>query len=313
MLLQADSLTRLYGNFVAVDGLSFHIDRGEIVGFLGPNGAGKTTTLRMLTCFLPPTSGTARIAGFDIHTHSMKVRQHVGYMPENNPLYGEMRCEEYLKFRSQLKGIPRSQRRRQTDYCVELCDLGEVRNRPISALSKGYRQRVGLADSLLANPDVLLLDEPTIGLDPNQIRRTRQTIRDLGEEHTVLLSTHILQEAEATCDRVIIIDRGQIVADESVGDLSGKASAPMVKAQIKAEPSQLKEKILALDCVAELRMIEEEEWQTCLIIPGGNEDVRPTISGLAAREGWPLRELTIPRTTREEVFQHLTQRTDMNR
>src|SRR5580658_4703006 len=209
----------MYGSVLAVDKVSFDVPKGQIVGFLGPNGAGKSTTLRMLTCYLSPTSGTATINGFNIFHDSDKVRENLGYLPENVPLYLEMRVEEYLDFRGRLRKMPRAERKKRIDYVVERCWLTTVRRRPIGHLSKGYRQRVGLADSLLHNPAVLILDEPTVGLDPTQIRETRKLIKDLAGHHTVVLSTHILPEVEATCDRAIVIAAGKIVAQGSPDEL----------------------------------------------------------------------------------------------
>src|SRR3954452_17350122 len=204
---------------MAVDRVSFEVPKGEIVGFLGPNGAGKSTTMRMLTCYLPATSGTATINGFDIFHQSDKVRENLGYLPENVPLYLEMKVHEYLDFRGRLRKMDRATRKQRIDYVVERCWLAPVRNRIIGHLSKGYRQRVGLADALLHNPAVLILDEPTVGLDPTQIRETRKLIKDLGGDHTVMLSTHILPEVEAVCDRAIVIAAGKIVAQGSPDEL----------------------------------------------------------------------------------------------
>src|SRR3954463_5013341 len=204
---------------VAVDHISFDVPQGQIVGFLGPNGAGKSTTLKMLTCYLPPTSGGATVAGFDIFHDSEQVRQKLGYLPENCPLYTEMKVEEYLDFRGRLRGMERDERRKRIDYVIERCWLPSVRRKTIGHLSKGFRQRVGLADALLHNPPVLILDEPTVGLDPAQIRESRKLIKELGGQHTIMLSTHILPEVEAVCDRAIVIAGGRIVAQGSPDEL----------------------------------------------------------------------------------------------
>src|SRR5262249_29692755 len=201
---------KYFGPILAVDSISFQVDRGEIVGFLGPNGAGKTTTMRILTTYLPATSGIAKIAGHDVMTESMEVRRHLGYLPESVPLYPEMRVEEYLTYRAKLKGVDRKERQKRVDYCVERCRVREVRRRLIGTLSKGYRQRVGLADAMIHDPALLILDEPTVGLDPMEINETLELIKQLGEKHTVLLSTHILSEVEKVCQRVIIINLGRI-------------------------------------------------------------------------------------------------------
>jgi ABC-2 type transport system ATP-binding protein len=211
-VIRVAELSKVYGQTLAVDRVSFEVDRGQIVGFLGPNGAGKSTTLKILTCYMPPTSGGATVNGFDIFHQSEQVRENLGYLPENVPLYTEMKVEEYLDFRGRLRKMPRDDRRKRIDYVCDRCWLEPVRKRLISHLSKGYRQRVGLADALLHDPPVLILDEPTVGLDPTQIRESRKLIKELGGKHTIMLSTHILPEVEAVCDRAIVISGGRIVA-----------------------------------------------------------------------------------------------------
>ncbi|MFH2005812.1 MAG: ATP-binding cassette domain-containing protein [bacterium] len=218
-VIRVEGLTKAYTETVAVDGISFSVSKGEVVGFLGPNGAGKTTTLKMLTCFMPATAGTASINGYDISTQSIRVRRSIGYLPENNPLYEEMRVAEYLRFRAALKWVRWSQRRRNVDEALAQCGLTDVTHRTIGQLSKGYRQRVGLADTLVGDPPVLILDEPTAGLDPQQIVEVRELIKRLSEVKTILLSTHYLPEVEQTCDRVIVINRGRIVLDDTVEHL----------------------------------------------------------------------------------------------
>jgi ABC-2 type transport system ATP-binding protein len=218
-MIRVEHLTKYYGEYPAVRDVSFQVNKGQVVGFLGPNGAGKSTTMRILAGFLTATGGKASIAGFDVFTDPIEVRRRIGYMPESCPLYPELRVEEYLRFRAGLKGLGWSARRKRIDYVVERCWLSDVRRQLVGTLSKGYRQRVGLADSLLADPPVLILDEPTAGLDPAQIRETRKLIRELGNQHTMLLSTHILSEVEMTCDSVIIIHQGQVAADGSLADI----------------------------------------------------------------------------------------------
>ncbi|HEV3146775.1 MAG TPA: ATP-binding cassette domain-containing protein [Gemmataceae bacterium] len=215
-MIHVEHLTKYYGEYAAVRDVSFDVKEGLVVGFLGPNGAGKSTTMRILAGYLTATSGTVTIGGLDVFWNPVEVRRRIGYMPESCPLYPEMRVEEYLKFRAGLKGVYGSKRRARIDYVVKRCWLNDVRRQLIGTLSKGYRQRVGLADALVAEPDVLILDEPTAGLDPAQIRETRSLIRELGKEHTVLLSTHILPEVERTCDRVIIISKGQVVLNRQL-------------------------------------------------------------------------------------------------
>jgi ABC-2 type transport system ATP-binding protein len=229
-MIEISNLSKSYGRHKAVDQISFEVTRGEIVGFLGPNGAGKSTTLKMLTGFLPPTSGAARIAGKDIFRESLEVRKRIGYMPENVPLYTDMRVKEYLRFRGSLKGLSRSRLRKRLSEVMETCGLTHVRRKMIKTLSKGYRQRVGLADALIHEPDLLILDEPTNGLDPNQIRAIRSLIKNLGEKHTILISTHILSEVEMTCNKVVIIDEGKIKAADTpenlVSSMRGLGESP---------------------------------------------------------------------------------------
>lgn len=221
-MIRVEHLTKYYGEYPAVRDVSFQVSKGQVVGFLGPNGAGKSTTMRILAGFLTATGGKASIAGFDIFTDPIEVRRRIGYMPESCPLYPELRVQEYLKFRAGLKGLGWSARRKRIDFVVERCWLSDVRSQLVGTLSKGYRQRVGLADALLADPPVLILDEPTAGLDPTQIRETRKLIRELGSQHTILLSTHILSEVEMACDSVIIIHQGQVAADGSLADIRKK-------------------------------------------------------------------------------------------
>jgi ABC-2 type transport system ATP-binding protein len=216
-MIHVEHLTKYYGDYAAVRDVSFDVSNGQIVGFLGPNGAGKSTTMRILAGYLAATSGSATIDGIDVFWNSVEARRKIGYLPENCPLYSEMRVHEYLKFRAGLKGIHGARRRLRLDYVLDRCWLKDVRRQLIGTLSKGYRQRVGLADALVAEPAVLILDEPTAGLDPAQIRETRSLIRELGKEHTVLLSTHILPEVERTCDRVVMINKGQVALDQPLG------------------------------------------------------------------------------------------------
>src|SRR5689334_2149019 len=218
-MIEVENLTKRYAGRTAVSGISFTVNRGEIVGLLGPNGAGKSTTMRILSCFLPATSGTVRVGGRDVFHDSTEVRRRIGYMPENNPLHGEMRVREYLKFRARLKGLGRQRSRERVDVVMEQCGLTDVSKRIIGQLSKGYKQRVGLADALVHEPDLIILDEPTAGLDPNQIRSVRQLIKDLAGKHTVLLSTHILPEVEMTCNRVLILHEGRVLADDTPRNL----------------------------------------------------------------------------------------------
>src|SRR3989454_7116531 len=232
LMIEVSHLTKRYAGITAVSNISFGVARGEIVGLLGPNGAGKSTTMRILACYLPASSGTVRIAGQDIFRHSREVRRRIGYMPENNPLHYDMRVREYLKFRARLKGLSRKRCRERVDRVMEQCALTEVSRRIIGQLSKGYRQRVGLADALVHEPELIILDEPTIGLDPSQIRSVRQLIKNLAQAHTVLISTHILPEAEMTCNRMVIMYEGKILAADTPENLQRLMSS---KSQVVAE------------------------------------------------------------------------------
>jgi len=308
VLVEAENLTRYYGAFLAVDHASFKIDRGEIVGLLGPNGAGKTTTIRMLTGFLPASEGTASIGGYDVMAQPVEVRRRIGYMPENNPLYPEMRAREYLSFRADLKGVPRRLRRQRIADCIERCGVGGTADQIIGTLSKGYRQRVGLADALIGDPDVLILDEPTIGLDPNQVRETRGLIRSLSERHTVLISTHILAEAEAICKRVLIIDRGRIVADDTPHALSDKTLQTTVIAEVQGDTSEISAAFRALQGVDHVDVLERGKWNKFSLATEPKADVREAVFRTAAARGWVLRELTRSRASLEDVFHRITVR-----
>src|SRR5438067_9367512 len=222
MMIEVEHLTKRYAGHAAVEDVSFSVERGEIVGLLGPNGAGKSTIMRIMACYLPATSGTVRVAGHDVFAEADEVRRCIGYMPENNPLHRDMRVREYLRFRGRLKGLSRKRCRDRLDVVLQQCGLAEVHRRIIGQLSKGYQQRVGLADALLHEPELIILDEPTIGLDPNQIRSVRQVIKDLVKQHTILISTHILPEVEMTCSRIIILHKGHILAADSIENLQKK-------------------------------------------------------------------------------------------
>ena len=303
MLVEARDLTKFYNKFPAVDRLSFSIDRGEVVGLLGPNGAGKTTTMRMLTCFLPPSDGTATIAGRDVTREPAQARRHLGYMPESNPLYGEMRVREYLKYRAELKGVPRKRRVSHVAECMETANVADVERQVIRTLSKGYRQRVGLADALLGSPDVLVLDEPTIGLDPNQLRRTRETIRRLGESRAVLISTHVLQEVEAVCRRVLIINRGRILADDTIENL-GQCTGLVV--ELQGQTAAMRRALLEVHGVTAVDAEIIGGWTRFTVITEPGADAREAVAALAAGRGWPLRRLAARRTALDETFYRIT-------
>ena len=308
LMIEVLNLTKRYSGHTAVSNISFSVERGEIVGLLGPNGAGKSTTMRILACFLPATSGTVRVGGFDVFYESEEVRRRIGYMPENNPIHADMRVREYLKFRARLKGLSRSQSRQRVDIVTEQCGLTDVSRRIIGQLSKGYRQRVGLADALVNEPELIILDEPTIGLDPQQIRSVRQLIKGLGKAHTVLISTHILPEAEMMCNRVVIMYDGKILAADRPENLERLMSSNnQVIAEIAAPASELKQ------CWAQTPEIEqfdvaptEGNYFRCALTPRNGLDLRPRIFELARQRGWPIRELTRSRHSLEDIYVQVT-------
>jgi ABC-2 type transport system ATP-binding protein len=315
-VIYVSKLTKAYGSNLAVDQISFDVPKGQVVGFLGPNGAGKSTTLRMLTCYLPPTSGGASINGFDIFHDSEKVRENLGYLPENVPLYLEMRVDEYLDFRGRLRKMPRPQRRKRMEYVLERCWLKNVSRRVIGHLSKGYRQRVGLADALLHNPAVIILDEPTVGLDPTQIRETRKLIRDLGGDHTIMLSTHILPEVEAVCDRAIVIARGKIVAQGTPDELrSSRRMQARVLVECRGPAKDVEIALGRVSGVSKVELIENtngsggsstEKYTTMAIRPSDGRDVREEVARTVIQNGWPLREIRLEHATLEEFFVQVT-------
>lgn len=307
-VIEVEHLHRRYGRKQAVVNVSFTVRRGEIVGLLGPNGAGKSTILRILAAYLPGTSGTVRVAGLDVCRDSLEVRRRIGYMPENNPLYHDLRVREYLKFRARLKGLGLRRSRLRADVVLEQCGLTEVAHQMIGTLSKGYRQRVGLADALIHEPELILLDEPTIGLDPHQIRAFRQLIRDLGREHTILLSSHILHEVEMTSTRVLILNEGRIVVSGTPDELRLRmAGGGQVVAEIQAGRAELEAALFHLgplqECV--LSPLEDGYWQVQLT-PRAVVDLRPALYQLAVEHQWKLRELALRRHSLEDVFVHMT-------
>ncbi len=324
-MIKVEKLTKRYAGHTAIKDLSFEVERGEIVGFLGPNGAGKSTTMRILSCFLPATSGRVTVAGYDVFTQSMEVRSHLGYMPENVPLYTEMRVDEYLQHRAALKGLSGKKLKMRVGEVKELTSLNDVQRKIIGSLSKGYRQRVGLAEALVAEPDLLILDEPTIGLDPNQIRQVRDLIKNLGQRHTILLSTHILPEVEMTCNRVIILHKGKIEASDTpanllshlraVGNirLEAKTGTDNALEFLRKVPG-IKEATLETAANAALpadRPSEEsagspDGYQAFLLRVEAGADPRAELYRLAVDRQWTLRELARRRATLEDVFVEIT-------
>jgi ABC-2 type transport system ATP-binding protein len=307
-MIQAKHLTKWYGPLRAVNNVSFQIEKGEIVGFLGPNGAGKSTTMRILTCYMPADGGQASIANHDVFEESLEVRKRIGYLPESTPLYLEMRVREFLDFSAKIRGIVGPDRRSAIKQAAERCWIGDVINRPIGQLSKGYRQRVGLAQAMLHDPDVLILDEPTIGLDPNQIRETRSLIKDLGKKHTMLISSHILPEVEATCDRTIIISRGEIVASGSPQQLKDRVtSGSRLIAEIRgASADEVSTAVEGVDGVTNVDAQLDDGWNRLRITTGKGRDVREDLFRLVQRKDWTLREMRLETASLEEFFVQIT-------
>jgi ABC-2 type transport system ATP-binding protein len=307
-MIEVTELTKRYAGHTAVAGISFAVARGEIVGLLGPNGAGKSTTMRILAGFLPGTSGTVRVAGFDVFHQSDEVRRRIGYMPENNPLYPDMRVREYLKFRARLKGLGWRRSRERVATVMEQCGLTDVDRRIIGQLSKGYKQRVGLADALVHEPELIILDEPTIGLDPHQIRAVRQLIKNLAHEHTVLISTHILPEAEMTCNRMLILYDGKILAADTPENLQRlMAGSSQIIAEIAAPPEELREVFSQMPGLEQFDVSScEGEFQRCALTPRDGYDLRPAIFALAMERGWTLRELMRSHHSLEDIYVQVT-------
>ncbi|MBV8077270.1 MAG: ATP-binding cassette domain-containing protein [Planctomycetaceae bacterium] len=299
-VLECSGLRKSFGGRLAVDGVGFCIGEGEVYGLLGPNGAGKTTTMRMLTTFLPPTSGRAVLSGHDVLDESLEVRRKVGYLPENVPLYHEMRVREYLTFRAKLKDVPRSRRRAEIARVIARCQLGEVEDRILGQLSKGYRQRVGLAEAMVRDPDILILDEPTAGLDPLQIREVRALIRELGDRHTILLSTHVMTEVEAVCGRVIIIAKGRIALDDRLDRLQAE-NAIAVEARGPAEAIRaVLEKVPGTEKV--ILTGRDGDHAAFKVQARGGADLREELATRLFQNGWPVRRLDLKRTTLEDRF-----------
>ncbi len=307
-MIEAQGLTRRYGDLTAVDQISFEVNEGEIVGMLGPNGAGKTTAIRMITGFLPPTEGRVRVAGDDLFADPVRVRRQIGYLPEHVSLYPEMRVSEYLAYRATLEGLSRRESRERRAEVVESCFLEEVRDQIIGTLSKGYRQRVGLASAILHQPKVLVLDEPTVGLDPKQIIAIRELIRELGRQQTLLLSTHILPEVELLCDRVIIIDRGKIIAQGTPESLRESwVGNTLLRVGLKGDPEGAAEVLGAVPGVLAVESQGGDAGRYRLECEQSS-DPREALFQIAVEKGWVLLELTEERASLEEIFVRLTTR-----
>ena len=312
-MIKVEGLTKRYARTVAVDNISFEVEKGQIVGFLGPNGAGKTTTMRVLTCFLPPTAGTATVAGYDVHEHPIEVKRRIGYLPESPPLYPEMDVTGYLEFAGKLKGIPSADIKKRVDEVLGRCAIGDVRDKLIGKLSKGYRQRVGLAQAIIHNPDVLILDEPTSGLDPKQIIEIRELLKSLAGNHTIILSTHILSEVEHSCQRVIIISAGKLVAIDSVANLTNRLrGSESVALEVEAaggspNPSDVQ---LRLEQVAGVRSVVMKDSKngrlTFEVESLQGRQIRADLARSVVNAGWNLSELRPVGLSLEEVFLQLT-------
>ena len=312
-MIEAKQLTKWYGPTRAIEGVNFSVEPGQIVGFLGRNGAGKSTTLRILTGYLPPTSGTASIAGHDVLTDAEASRGKLGYLPESTPLYPEMRVEEYLHYRGQLMGMPRGKRRERINVVCDRCGLAQVRRRLIGALSKGNRQRVGIAQALLHEPPVLILDEPTSGLDPNQITEIRKLIDELRGKHTILLSSHILSEVQRTVDRVIIIAGGTVLADGHPDELRrSAATGGRIIVEAKAEPGQVVNAVRGLDGVTDVQaervpgVGSADGWARAVVTPRGHRDIRETVGRALFERGYTIREMRYETASLEEYFVQIT-------
>ncbi len=312
-MIKVEGLTKRYARTVAVDNISFEVEKGQIVGFLGPNGAGKTTTMRVLTCFLPPTSGTANVAGFDVLENPMEVKKRIGYLPETPPVYPEMEVEEYLNFAGKLKGIASANIKSRVDDVTQKCALGDVRRKLIGKLSKGYRQRVGIAQAIIHNPDVLILDEPTSGLDPKQIIEIRTLLKALAGDHTIILSTHILSEVEHSCERVIIISNGRLAAIDSVANLTNRLrGAEAISLEVEAtqgQPTETEVQTRLEQVSGVSRVVAKAPKDGHLVFEVESlqgRHVRSDLARTVVQAGWNLNELRSVGLSLEEIFLQLT-------
>jgi ABC-2 type transport system ATP-binding protein len=302
-MIEVSNLSKTYPGVLAVDELSFTVGKGEIVGFLGPNGAGKSTTMRILTCFIAPTSGSAKLAGFDVLEQSMEVRRRVGYLPESNALYTEMRVEEYLHFRARLRDIASADRSARVGEVLEKVRLTDRRRSIIAHLSKGLRQRVGLADAILHRPEIVILDEPTIGLDPTQVREARELIRGLGQAHTVLLSSHILSEVEKLCGRVLILNRGRLVESGAPDEIANRLmKTGRVRIEIRGDGRVIKETLEQVAGVVRILWSSKADMNQYLVEPKEGLDLRADLMRVCMTNGWDVYELGYERLSLEEAF-----------
>ena len=307
-MIRIENLTKYYGDFRAVDDISFTVNDGDILGFLGPNGAGKTTTLKMLTCFMPPSKGTIMYDEYDVHENSMEIRKKIGYLPENAPLYEYMEILEYLEYICDLRNIKGAKRKDRLDAMVDTCGLTKMIGKDIGDLSKGYRQRVGIAQAMIHEPDILILDEPTIGLDPNQIVEIRNLIKTVGKEKTVMLSTHILSEVEAACNRVVIISSGEIVADGTPESLRTQMEGlEILHLEIKGDGVDTNDAFSVVDGVEKVSTVSGNGVLTAVDISiSGSRDIREEIFNKSVENGWTILEMHLHKNNLEDVFRNLT-------
>jgi ABC-2 type transport system ATP-binding protein len=307
-MIEVENLTKRYGRHTAVDGVSFRVQKGEILGFLGPNGAGKTTTMRILTCYLPPTDGTARVAGYDVFEAPLEVKKRVGYTPETPPLYPDMDVQTFLDFCAKIKGVPPGERKARIDDAMGKTRVGDVRKTLIGRLSKGYRQRVGLAQAILHNPEVLILDEPTAGLDPKQIIETRELIKGLGGDHTIVLSTHILPEVSMTCGRVVIINKGRVVAEDTPDNLTHRLKgAAALRLEVRGPAAEVEALIGSVPGVLAVRAFGPSAAATTFEVEAeAGQDVRAEVARRVVGGGHDLLSLQQAAMSLEEIFLQLT-------
>lgn len=306
-MIEVRALSKSFGATRALDQISFTVPTGQIMGFLGPNGAGKSTTMKIITCFMPPSAGQVVIDGMDTQEHSLEVRRKIGYLPENNPLYTEMNVLDYLTFVQRLRAIPTSEHNRRNKRMIDLCGLGEVVRKDIGELSKGYRQRVGLAQAIIHEPEILILDEPTVGLDPNQIVEIRALIKELGRAKTLILCTHILSEVEQACDRVLIINRGSIVGDGSPASLRAASQGhDRLFVEVKGPPAEVQAALEKMTGAARVAAVDDDGTGRFVIESSGGRDLREAVFTLTKDRNWVLLELRREAVRLEDVFRELT-------
>lgn len=307
-MIEVKNLTRYYGQKPAIQNVTFNVEKGEVLGFLGPNAAGKTTTMRILTCYMPATSGTAKVAGFDVFDQSMEVRRRIGYLPETPPLYPEMTVESYLKFVGKIKGVDSRDLKKRVDKVMDLVNIDNVRKTIVGKLSKGYRQRVGLAQALVHDPEVLILDEPTVGLDPKQIIDVRKLIKSLGGDRTIILSTHILPEVSQTCTRVVIINEGQVVAEDTPENLTRRLQGnEKIYVEVEGPVEAIEKELQSLEIVSSVAREKQTNGKVSFIVESiPNRDIRKDIAKTIVQKGWGLFEMRPVGMSLEEVFLRLT-------